>query len=121
MGGISADDPQAVPKLESKLAGLEKLQEKMKAINAYFRKHKTLDGCPGLSPEQGQKLVAGMASYDRVPYPSWALSNNSAEIRRLKTRIASLTQQKARWKQILTLTGCKSSLTANPTKQQGKS
>ena len=95
MGGISADDPQAVPKLESKLAGLEKLQEKMKAINAYFRKHKTLDGCPGLSPEQGQKLVAGMASYDRVPYPSWALSNNSAEIRRLKTRIASLTQQKA--------------------------
>ena len=69
MGGISADDPQAVPKLESKLAGLEKLQEKMKAINAYFRKHKTLDGCPGLSPEQGQKLVAGMASYDRVPYP----------------------------------------------------
>ena len=94
MGGISADDPQAVPKLESKLVGLEKLQEKMKAVNAYFRKHKTLDGCPGLSPEQGQKLVAGMASYDRVPYPSWALSNNSAEIRRLKTRIASLTQQK---------------------------
>lgn len=94
MGGISADDPQAVPKLESKLAGLEKLQEKMKAVNAYFRKHKTLDGCPDLTPEQGKKLVAGMASYDRVPYPSWALSNNNAEIRRLKTRIASLTQQK---------------------------
>ena len=45
MGGISADDPQAVQKLEKKLAGLEKAQETMKAVNAYFCKHKTLDGC----------------------------------------------------------------------------
>lgn len=46
MGGISADDPNAVSKLESKLAKLEALQETMKAVNAYYRKHKTLDGCP---------------------------------------------------------------------------
>ena len=38
MGGISADDPQAVQKLEKKLAGLEKAQETMKAVNAYYRK-----------------------------------------------------------------------------------
>ena len=94
MGGISADDPQAVQKLEKKLAGLEKSQETMKAVNAYYRKHKTLDGCPDISPEQGQKLIAGMASYDRAPYPTWALSNNNAEIRRVKDRIKSLTQQK---------------------------
>jgi hypothetical protein len=35
-----------------------------------------------------------MASYDRVPYPSWALSNNNAEIRRVKERIKSLSRQK---------------------------
>lgn len=46
MGGISADDPNAVSKLESKLAKLEALQETMKAVNAYYRKNKTLDGCP---------------------------------------------------------------------------
>ena len=94
MGGISADDPQAVKKLESKLASLEKSQETMKAVNAYYRKHKTLDGCPDVSPEQGKKLIVGMASYDRAPYPSWALSNNSAEIRRVKDRIKSLSRQK---------------------------
>ena len=94
MGGISADDPQAVQKLEKKLAGLEKSQETMKAVNAYYRKHKTLDGCPAVSPEQAQKLIAGMASYDRVPYPAWALSNNNAEIRRVKNRINSLSRQK---------------------------
>ena len=94
MGGISADDPNAVEKLEKKLAGLEKSQETMKAVNAYYRKHKTLDGCPDVSPEQGQKLIASMASYDRVPYPSWALSNNNAEIRRVKERIKSLSRQK---------------------------
>ncbi|MCB7102027.1 DUF3560 domain-containing protein, partial [Fusicatenibacter saccharivorans] len=32
MGGISADDPQAVQKLEKKLESLEKSQETMKAV-----------------------------------------------------------------------------------------
>ena len=41
MGGISADDPQAVQKLEKKLESLEKSQETMKAVSAYYRKHKT--------------------------------------------------------------------------------
>ena len=97
MGGISADDPQAVQKLEKKLAGLEKAQETMKAVNAYYRKHKTLDGCPHLPPERIEKLKADMASQWHIedkPYPTWALSNNSAEIRRVKERIKSLSRQK---------------------------
>ena len=97
MGGISADDPQAVQKLEKKLESLEKSQETMKAVNAYYRKHKTLDGCPHLSPEQLEKLKADMASswhLEDKPFATWALSNNSAEIRRVKDRIKSLSQQK---------------------------
>ena len=97
MGGISADDSQAIAKLESKLASLESAQERMKAVNAYYRKHKTLDGCPDISEDVISKLKAGMASswhYENKPYPSWALSNNNAEIRRVKERIASLTRQK---------------------------
>ena len=97
MGGISADDPQAVQKLENKLAGLEKSQETMKAVNAYYRKHKTLDGCPHLSPEGIERMKAEMSSswhYENKPYPTWALSNNSAEIRRVKDRIKSLSQRK---------------------------
>ena len=97
MGGISADDPQAVQKLEKKLESLEKSQETMKSVNAYYRKHKTLDGCPHLPPEELEKLKADMASSWHLgdkPFATWALSNNSAEIRRVKDRIKSLSQQK---------------------------
>ena len=97
MGGISADDPQAVQKLEKKLESLEKSQETMKSVNAYYRKHKTLDGCPHLPPEELEKLKADMASswhLEDKPFATWALSNNSAEIRRVKDRIKSLLQQK---------------------------
>ena len=97
MGGISADDPNAVSKLENKLAKLEALQETMKAVNAYYRKHKTLDGCPHLSPEQIEKLKASMSGSYRAnpkPFESYQLSNNNAEIHRLKDRITALTRRK---------------------------
>ena len=97
MGGISADDPNAVSKLESKLAKLEALQETMKAVNAYYRKNKTLDGCPHLSPEQIEKLKASMSGSYRAnpkPFESYQLSNNNAEIHRLKDRITALARRK---------------------------
>ena len=97
MGGISADDPDAVSKLQSKLAKREALQETMKAVNAYYRKHKTVDGCPHLTPEQIEKMKASMSGDWRAnpkPFESYQLSNNNAEIRRLKERIAALTRQR---------------------------
>lgn len=96
MGDISADDPQAVQKLEAKLEKLQAAQDTMKAVNAYYRKHKTLDGCPNLSAESIEKMKAEMSSQWHIedkPYPSWALSNNNAEIRRVKGRIAELTKK----------------------------
>ncbi|EOS39388.1 hypothetical protein C808_01809 [Lachnospiraceae bacterium M18-1] len=96
MGGISADDPQAVQKLEAKLEKLQAAQDTMKAVNAYYRKHKTLDGCPNLSAESIEKMKSEMSSQWHIedkPYPSWALSNNNAEIRRVKGRIAELTKK----------------------------
>lgn len=96
MGGISADDPQAVKKLQDKLEKLEQLQETMKSVNAYYRKHKTLDGCPHLSAEMLEKLQAGMAGSWRKepkPFESYQLSNNNQEIHRLKDRIQALTRR----------------------------
>ena len=96
MGGISADDPQAIQKLEAKLEKLQAAQDNMKAVNAYYRKHKTLDGCPNLSAESIEKMKSEMSSQWHIedkPYPSWALSNNNAEIRRIKGRIAELTKK----------------------------
>ena len=96
MGGISADDPQAIQKLEAKLEKLQSAQDTMKAVNAYYRKHKTLDGCPALSAERIEAMKEEMSSQWHIqdkPYPSWALSNNNAEIRRIKGRIAELTRK----------------------------
>ena len=96
MGGISADDPQAVKKLQDKLEKLEQLQETMKSVNAYYRKHKTLDGCPHLSTETIEKLKASMAGSWRKepkPFESYELSNNNQEIHRIRDRIQALTRR----------------------------
>ena len=54
-GGISADDDLAVEKLTKKLEGMESQQTMMKAVNAYYRKHKTLEDCPELTAEQVER------------------------------------------------------------------
>ena len=54
---ISGDDPEAVQKLQAKLENLQKAQEVMKAANAYYRKHQTLDGCPDLTPTMIQEIT----------------------------------------------------------------
>ena len=99
MGGISADDPAAIEKLQKKLDGLERSQLIMKEVNAYYRKHKTLDGCALLSPEQIEQLKAAMASSYRSspkPFESYQLTNNNAEIRRVKERMEQLSRQAER-------------------------
>ena len=70
MGGISADDDRAVEKLEAKLAGLEAMQEEMKTVNAYYRKHKTLEGCPVLSAEELESSSPlWHPTGAKIPYP----------------------------------------------------
>lgn len=95
-GGITSDDPRALEKLCKKLAELEALQEKMKAVNAYYRKNKTLEGCPQLEAVSVERLTASMETFDRQPYPAWALSNNNANIHRVRERIAVLEKEAVR-------------------------
>lgn len=92
-GGISSDDPLALVKLQKKLAQLEATQRTMKAVNSYYRKHKTLDGCTDISEDQIRKLKAEMAyswHLEDKPFASFALSNNNANIKRTRERIAEL-------------------------------
>lgn len=96
-GGIMSDDKNAVEKLTVKLEALEREQERMKAVNAYYRKHKTLDGCPGLTEDARRRLESGMSrSVHDAPYPGWALSNNNANIHRIRDRIAALEKEAQR-------------------------
>jgi hypothetical protein len=97
---ISSDDPDALNKLQDKLQQLQAAQERDKAMNAYYRKHKTLKGFEGITDEEAEKADAELAEQDASPYstgkhppvPSWVLSNRNGEIARLKQRLAKLQQ-----------------------------
>ena len=67
----------------------------MKEINAYFKKHATALGCPGLSDAEAAKLderVQNSYSWEKQPYPSYILSGNTAEMRRLRQRIEEVSR-----------------------------
>lgn len=96
-GGIMSDDKNAIAKLESKLEQLESTQAKMKAVNAYYRKHKTLDGCPDITVEESEQLIVSMVKFQQdQPYYSFELTNNSANIRRTRQRIEELKREAER-------------------------
>lgn len=77
-GGISSDDPDAVTKLRAELDRLEARQQSMKAENAAWTKAGNKTG----------RQADG--SWVDPPQPAFRLSNNSANIRRIKQRTATL-------------------------------
>lgn len=94
---IKAGEEDAIERLEEKIESLEKSQEKMKAVNAYYRKNKTLEGCPDLTPDEIEKIKKSMAiswRSDPKPFESWALSNNNQNIRSTKERLEALRKAK---------------------------
>lgn len=90
-GGISRDDPDALPKLRAELAEAEARQTKMKQANALIRKGNHA-GLAALGYNEAQ--ITLLTTSDRflgfVGFPTYALTNNSATIRRIKARITAL-------------------------------
>lgn len=91
---ISSDDPEACEKLQTKLDSLQRLQSIMRESNKFFRK--------GDTPENREALkkiglsdsgISGGFKPDfcgRIGFANYQLSNNNANIARIKQRIASL-------------------------------
>ena len=92
---ISSSDEDAIEQLEEKLSNLEAKQEFMKSANAYYRKHKTIEGFPGFSAKLIERLREEKLLEEK-PFDTWQLSNNNANIKRVKERIASLKKIKER-------------------------
>lgn len=105
--GPSEDDPimsgdeNAVDKLRAKIARLEDLQEKMKAANAAIRKHRKAGKeaqaaalvAVGFDEEQSRKLLEA-GRFEGDGFASFQLTNNNANIRRLKARLAQVERAK---------------------------
>lgn len=90
---ILSRDENAIELLQDKLETMEREQEMMKQVNAYYRKNKTLDGCPDLTEEEIEKLKANMANswrYEDKPFMTYELTNNNSSIKRTKARLESL-------------------------------
>lgn len=87
---ISADDPEAIIKLEQELRTLVGTQDFMKAANKAVRK-KDRDGFLKLkfgTPELWDLLI--VPKYGEVGFPKYRLTNNGANIRRIEKRIQEL-------------------------------
>ncbi len=92
-GGIRSDDERAVEKLQERLDSLEARQTFMKSVNAWYRTHKTVDGCPLLNADQIEQFKAAMARSWRAepkPFEEYELTNNNAEIHRTRARLEKL-------------------------------
>ena len=95
---ISSDDPKAIEKLTEKLHKCEELQTLMKKANAHYKKYGTVKGCEGISDEKAENLDMSARSvhyhWEKQPFPSYHITNNGAEIRRIKKRIENLEANK---------------------------
>ena len=93
-GGVSSDDPDAIQKLTEKLEKLEKQQELYKAINkALKRADKTGDDTPLRELGLSEQTIAGLKEPDfagRRGIPSYVLTNNNSNMRRIRERIEVL-------------------------------
>jgi hypothetical protein len=101
---ISSDDPAALTRLREKLAELEDWQSTAKADNATMRKAKLTADDPAFDEKiealglhaatiEEIKSLRRLCPYHLRPYcriPQYAMSNNNANIRRVRQRIAEL-------------------------------
>lgn len=95
-GPIDFSDPHAREMLVERLESAKALHESKKQANAYYRKHKTLDGCPGITEKDRDWLTrpgvfasgdgSPLALYG-VPFPSYDLQRDTADIRSYAARL----------------------------------
>jgi hypothetical protein len=94
-GGISSDDPDAVTKLRRELEGMEAMQNRMKAANKAIKANKTPESQVAALVDLGfdDARACGLIKPDyanRIGFATYQLSNNNANMRRIKGRIEEL-------------------------------
>ena len=100
---IFSDDENAIEALQAKIAKAEEKREMMKTANRIVRKHKkdTAAGVQALVSALGVSEATAAKLFEpdfcgRIGFPSYALTNLGANIRRMKGRIADIERQQTR-------------------------
>ena len=107
-GAVDLTDPHARELLQARLQQEQNALDYCKAANAYYRKNKTLDGFEGIPadtmawitkpkvyPAGGRNGDGSPLQFHGKPFPTYALSNSNANIKRVKERITKLEAAKA--------------------------
>lgn len=92
-GPVDLADPHAREMLTERLNSQRQMLEDAKTANAYYRKHKTLEGYPAFTPEQAAALTTPDSFDIRVhgsPFPAYELASIRGKIERTEQRLAEL-------------------------------
>lgn len=96
---ISSDDPDAPDKLQERIARLEKQQAFMVDANKVYRSTASDDEKVAKLVEMGMAETSARGGLTpdfagRIGFPSYALTNSGANIRRLKERLAAIERER---------------------------
>lgn len=95
-GAVDLADPHAREMLTDQLQKLQAQLDRNKALNAYYRKHKSFVGFPGLTAEAAAKLTADFANtcqrcpWVKHPIPDYELTSLRGKIKRVQARLDEL-------------------------------
>ena len=95
-GPVDLADPHAREILTDQLQKLQARLDRNKALNAYYRKHKSFDGFPGLTADSAAKLAADFADtcqrcpWVKHPVPDHELTYLRGKIKRVQARLDEL-------------------------------
>lgn len=92
-GAVDLADPHAREMLQDQLRSLQSKLDTGKAMNAYYRKHKTMKGFPELPDDAAAKMdesISSSYSFAQKPMPDYELTSLRGKIKRVEERIAEL-------------------------------
>ena len=99
-GPIDPADPHARELLEDRLQRLQDTLDKGKAMNAHYRKHKTMKGFRDLSDKAASEMdeaISRAPAFAQTPFPDFELASLRGKIKRTQenlTKLGSMEQHK---------------------------
>ena len=98
-GPVDLTDPHAREMLQDQLRQLQHKLDQGKAMNAHYRKHKTMQGFPGMSDDNAAHMdeaIQSTYSWAQKPMPDYELASLRSKIKRTQARLEELDKLQAR-------------------------